>query len=348
MESRIQKLLLRSPAELSGIPQKAASIPLNNNNEIKLKGDSVTLTGLRGSSKNYSTLVPLGFSDSKPVTLNLLNLIKTGNSGNVPSVSRNYSGSSVLNLPARNPNAVTGSEFIKNTKNLSRMQREDAILSEVLSGNVPDFARKMKEVNVSAVGKDGKVHTGTIKVIPDYLAIGSNSDFIRIPMDPLTAQKIADRTGTVLPTRKIVNDVYKNAEVKLKPQPIPPSAQMMSNEYYQRHNNMVEQQRISVGAQPGQLIAGNKKDVVISNALDYNPGKVAIYGWHQPNGKAIQPLSTIHENTYADYSHGVRLVSGKMTVDGVERNVADVMRDPNLASLVSDEGVIKNPRIKGV
>ncbi len=136
--------------------------------------------------------------------------------------------------------------------------------------------------------------------MPDYIAIGSNKDFIRVPMNPLTAQKIADRTGSILPTKKIVNEIYAQAEAKMTPQPIKASAQMMSSEYYQDSNNKIEQQRTSKGFQLGQLMSGHKKDVVLTNRLDTNPQKVAIYGWHQPNGKAIQPLSTIHENTYAD------------------------------------------------
>jgi len=84
---------------------------------------------------------------------------------------------------------------------------------------------------------------------------------------------------------------------------------------------------------------------VISNALIARPGRVAIYGWQQPGGKNIQPLSTVHENTYADYSHGVRLVDSTMVVDGVERPIAEVLRDPVLCKLVSGEGVIRDPRV---
>lgn len=57
--------------------------------------------------------------------------------------------------------------------------------------------------------------------MPDYLAIGSNDDFVRIPMDPKTAQKIADQTGTSLPTTKMVDDIYKQADTRLTPQPLP-------------------------------------------------------------------------------------------------------------------------------
>jgi len=250
-----------------------------------------------------------------------------------------------LALPPRPAGAMTGSQFLEATKHLSRPEREAALEREVLAGNVPEFARQMKEIDVETVGKDGQRHTGKLRVMPDYLALGSNEDFVQIPMNPLTAQRIADQTGTSLPTKKIVDDVYRQAEVKLRPQPLPAGPQMMSNDYIQRHQNLVNGQRGEVGAELGALTAGHQKDVVITGRLEQHPDRVAIYGWHQPNGKPIQPLSTVHENTYADYSHGVRLVSGTMVVDGVERPLAEVLGDPNLAGLVSDEGVIRNPRV---
>jgi peptidoglycan hydrolase-like protein with peptidoglycan-binding domain len=240
-----------------------------------------------------------------------------------------------LNLPARNDGAMTGSEFIARTRNMSRSEREALILREIESGNVPDFARQMQEIDVSANG-----HTGKVRVMPDYLAIGSNEDFVRIPMDANTAQHIADRTGTVLPTRKLVDEVYRQADVRLTAQPLPAGAQMMSTDYYARHNALVQANNPPQGA----LVAGHKKDVVMTNLLDRNPDRVAIYGFNKADGRPWQPLSTIHEETYADYSHGARLVGGTMLVDGVERPIAEVLRDPQLAALISDEGVIRNPR----
>lgn len=258
-----------------------------------------------------------------------------------PSSTQKLSG-----LPPRSAQALTGTAFLEQSRKLSRPEREKAILQQVLSGNVPDFMREFKPLSLSAKGADGQMHTATVHVMPDYLAIGSNEDFVNIPMDPMTAQKIADQTGTVLPTRKLVNDIYKQAQVKLQPKPQTPGPQMMSNDYYLKHAQTLKQQRQDAGMQLGQLLAGHKKDVVLTNRLESNPGKVAIYGWHQLNGKAIQPLSTIHENTYADYSHGVRLVAGTMTIDGVELSVAEVLKNPNLAPLLSDEGALKNSRIR--
>ncbi len=102
---------------------------------------------------------------------------------------------------------------------------------------------------------------------------------------------------------------------------------------------------LAVGCgQLGPLVGGIKKDVVITPLLASNPGKVAIYGWHQLNGQPIQPLYLGHGVSYVDYSHGIRLVRGQMLVNGQVRSVADVLADPDLCVLLSDEGVVTNPR----
>ena len=57
-----------------------------------------------------------------------------------------------------------------------------------------------------------------------------------------------------------------------------------------------------------------------------------------------QDYVRIPMNPLTAYSHGMRLVAGTMTVDGTERQVSDVLRDPVLSRLLSDEGVIRSPR----
>jgi hypothetical protein len=72
--------------------------------------------------------------------------------------------------------------------------------------------------------------------------------------------------------------------------------------------------------------------------LAERPHKVAIYGWHHPDGRPIQPLYAGHSDRYVDYSHGLRLVATRMIADGVETSVAAVLADPELCALLSDEG----------
>jgi hypothetical protein len=95
--------------------------------------------------------------------------------------------------------------------------------------------------------------------MPDYLAIGSDDDFVRIPVNPLTAQRIADQYGCSLPTTRIVDEVWKQAEVKLTPSPMKPGAQMMSNDYFLRHQQTVERQRAAAGGELGALTAGTRR-----------------------------------------------------------------------------------------
>ena len=55
-------------------------------------------------------------------------------------------------------------------------------------------------------------------------------------------------------------------------------------------------------------------------------------------------MSTVHAAWYADYSHGIRLVSDTIFVDGQARSVFDVLEDPAQVGLLSDEGVVRNAR----
>jgi hypothetical protein len=87
------------------------------------------------------------------------------------------------------------------------------------------------------------------------------------------------------------------------------------------------------------LIAGIKKDLVISGKIsrDKRPGRVAIYGWHKPDGQPIQPLYTGHIFWWVDYSQGVRLVYRLIRVDGKWMDYTEVLKNPVLSRLICDE-----------
>jgi len=219
--------------------------------------------------------------------------------------------------------------------------RERAILDEISKGNLPDFLRRLVPVRVRGEVAAGKDLVATIFVTPDYLAIGSDSDFLRIPMNLHTAVTVAERFGFVLPTRKMVDAIYLQSRYHLAPQPLPAGPQMRSTDYYWTHNEMIDDQTHAIGAQLGELVSGDKKDVVMSNRLAVHLGRIAIYGWHRGAGQPIQPLSTVHGANYADYSHGIRLVSEWAMIDGKLRPVRDILHDPSTAAILSDEGPIR-------
>lgn len=247
-------------------------------------------------------------------------------------------------IPARPPGAPVGSQFAAEVMTLPVPAREERILQEITRGNIPDFLRSFVPVTVSA-SIDGVAHTATWEVMPDYLAIGSDADFFRIPMGAPTAQAIADRFRCILPTRKMVNDINAAADVKLEPHPFSPRVyNIESVDVFGQSNTFIEAQRIPAGKPLGTLVAGTKKDVVITPQLVTRPNKVAIYGWHRLNGLPIQPLYLGHKSTYMDYSHGIRLVRQSMIVDGARRTITEVLADPVLCVLLSDEGPVLSPR----
>ncbi|RPD38997.1 hypothetical protein EG028_22940 [Chitinophaga barathri] len=238
-----------------------------------------------------------------------------------------------LPLPPRPPQAVSGNAFYRQVDSMKWNTREPIALKEILSGNVPAFLRKLVPVHTSITGANGKTITATYYVTPDYLSIGGNDDFARIPLTPMTAQLIADSLQCFLPTRKMVNDIYLAA--KVKPEPVPLYAFRDSAIIFWHHHMIIEGQR---KGEKG-LIAGIKKDVVISSKVsrDPRPERVAIYGWHKPDGKPIQPLYTGHVNWYVDYSHGIRLVYRKIKVDKQWMDYTEVLRHPVYKTLLCDE-----------
>lgn len=244
-------------------------------------------------------------------------------------------------IPDRPRNALPGSEIVARTAGLTGAERDEVIARAIASGNLPDFLRRLVPV-VFLGGADGRKTLITLCVTPDYLAVGSDADYVRMPMGLPAAAALAERFGCLLPTTRIVDAIYAQADVRLPPRPMPAGARMVSTDYLLRHNATVEAQD---GRRPGPrgagLIAGQKKDLVLSNRLRSHPGRVAIYGWHQREGAPIQPLSTVHGAGYADYSHGVRLVSEIALVDGKRVALADILADPALARLLSSEGPIR-------
>jgi len=255
----------------------------------------------------------------------------------------------LLPLPPRPSDAGSGSAIVSAMALLTREVREEEIYKHVMGGNVPDFLRALVRVTDEAtVG--GVRHRVEYDVTPDYLAIGSNTDYVLMPMTPLLAQRLADALACSLPTQRMVDAIYRSAALKLRPEPIPPSAAMVTTQVFLDHNALVKTQRAGyVEAFPlGALVAGHKKDIIISRAIAANlkpttPRPVVIYGWHKPDGIPIQPIYNGHSETYADYSHGARLVRNIVRVDGAPSTIAKVLADEALSALLSDEGPIAVP-----
>lgn len=227
-----------------------------------------------------------------------------------------------------------GSEFYKTAFPFKWQQRDSFVLKEVFAGNIPSFLKRFASVHVQTRDSStGKMIKATYFVAPDYLSVGTNDDWARINITPYAAQRIADSFNCFLPTRKMVNDIYKAAKVKLEP--VPMYALRDSTPTMYQHHLIIEGQR---KGRKG-LIAGIKKDVVISAKIsrDPKPDRVAIFGWHKLDGTPIQPLYTGHIYWWVDYSQGIRLVYRKIKVNGRWMDYVDVLKNPVLQKLICDE-----------
>lgn len=216
-------------------------------------------------------------------------------------------------------------------------ERDSIVYTEIAQGNIPDAFRRSVYITDSLQDANGKQHEVTLCVLSDFLAIGSDADFLRIPMLPRTAQKLADLHEAILPTRKISDLIHLHSTQKLMPHPMTPDSTMTTVPIFVLHDSIIEAARSSTDKPLNELISGHKKDIVITNRMANEPERLFIYGWHHQNGKPIQPLSAAHDVGYVDYSHGVRLVRDEVLVNGKLYFVSEVLKHPVLYKLLSDE-----------
>jgi len=249
-------------------------------------------------------------------------------------------------IPQASAGNPGGRALLAGLGELPIVRREEAILEALNKGYVPDFMRTMRPVTIHERG-----HHLTFWVMPDYLALGHNNDFIHIPLTFFSARKIANSWGFVLPTSKMVDVIFQQAECILWPRIYPADAAMMSVAWLEAHSSLIQSQRFGE-LDFTRLVAGHKKDIVLSPRLKYREKRIAIYGWQNiRNGENIQPLSTWHGDRYVDYSHGLRLVGPMALLDGRMMPIKQIMADPELNVLLSREGplqvdqLLREPRL---
>lgn len=229
---------------------------------------------------------------------------------------------------------ITGTAFYRTAAAFGWKERDSLAVQAVLQGNVPSFLKRFVGVNVAIRDSAaGRLIRATYFVMPDYLSVGTDKDWARVPLTPMAAQCIADSLGCFLPTHRMVDDIYQAASVKLEPVPLYALRDSTPTMYH--HHLIIEGQRKGRRG----LVAGIKKDVVISGNVprDRRSNRVAIYGWHRIDGRPIQPLYTGHVNWYVDYSHGIRLVLRRIRVEGRWMDYTEVLSHPVYHRLLCDE-----------
>ncbi len=242
-------------------------------------------------------------------------------------------------------------------------QARDDLLFELLA--VRRFLRPIqwKPVRLERAASDGRTRLCTVFVSHDALSLGTEADFIRVNLRHPTAQRIADELMAMLPTSRICDHAWLQADVRLTPHSLPSDSRMAFTERMVAHHDAIEAQlgALELGEPAGQhdaldrngLIRTVGKSYVNTNLLLGKPERCAIFGWHWHRGEkrspgglsVVQHLTvTAHWAAFVDYSQTVCLVARRCIVDGAQRDLEEVLRHPEDAWLVSDEGPLKLTR----
>lgn len=230
----------------------------------------------------------------------------------------------ILSLP-KGDASLGGSVFYQQAAAMGWQARDSFILQQVQAGNIPSFLRRFVPVRVriSAARSSTVV---TFFVSPDYLSVGNDQDWARVSLTAKGAAKALSMLDCFAPTPRLVDLIYQQASSKLVPVPL--YAHRDSTPVMWHHHLIIEGQR----KQQKGLIAGIKKDIVFVNDKGDSvlANRVGIYGWHKPGARPIQPFYQGHVWWYADYSHGLRLVSRQLKVGRTWTTIEALLRDSTM------------------
>ena len=179
-------------------------------------------------------------------------------------------------------------------------------------------------------------------MLPDYLAIGSNEDFVYIPMNGITFGLICAAWGGSPPTKKIVSFTHKYAKrIDFRPmtptQGFPYDHSMMHTDRYVIYNGWCKKAREKAGVKLGELVSGHKKDVILDPYLEeVQWKKVGVFGGYIGTRPIHNFEGHSHLWSYKDYSHGCRVVDQEVVFeDGSIDTVKNILEDKNRFRLLN-------------
>jgi hypothetical protein len=236
-------------------------------------------------------------------------------------------------IPARPAAALTGTQFAAMIISaLANQHRDNSILAQCLSGNIPNWMREFKPITVT----DNVGNSLTYFVSPDVLCVGTDDDFLRVSLNGYTARKVADAFDCMLPTKRMSDQIWQNANLRMMPTGMGASFQMTSVKTLMNHNAVIEKQR---AGRNFNIIAGHKKDIIIHSKLLTYTNNICIYGWHYPDGKPLQGTQYMaHDVFYQDYSHSIRLIAKQAVLNGQRIELTELLNNRQYCHLISDEG----------
>lgn len=253
----------------------------------------------------------------------------------------------------------TGSEFIDELKQIgdldhspkAREKMAQKILEEIDAGHIPSFCHQKNFKTVTMSNSAGtKVQ---FRTSADYLSIGTDDNYVRIPITPILALKLHKKYGWGMPTAKMTDTIYNQAGKQLKGIGLVKSKEdtehMQSAEFINRHNQLYNQQLTSQEkdqiAKGELLVAGHKKDIILSRYAIDHPDVMDFRGLYLTPGKPIQ-TNPAHTPAYSDYAQGFRLIAPQITIINPNHtsetmSYYQALKDPKIAHILNGtEGAI--------
>ncbi len=193
-------------------------------------------------------------------------------------------------------------------------------------------------------------HSATFYVSASPLRVNG----IIITVSAHTQQIIADILNASLPTCKAMDLRQLQSDITIDPLPRPISnASDVLVDQSMKIDKEIAKQFPGISLD-GKLISNTGKFWVLSNNI--KPDKAFNYGWYiktpmweQIKGYAtasptnlyvIQGKAGAHNNLHQDYSQQAVFLGGSATVDGNLMTITDVLTSPELAPLISEEGIL--------
>ena len=188
------------------------------------------------------------------------------------------------------PTLETGSQIMSRTSGMSQSAREQEFIRLVNAGNVPSWTFTTVQIR------------SNLAVTPDFIAVGTDEDYIWIPLTPSGAVQILGPRRMRLPMRSEADAIYAHAVAIGNNIPFQSFTPAHGQTRWGNTAMTASRDKIlrALNGRRG-IIDGHKKYV-----LGERNGKVLIYGGHYADGSQVQPYSDIHDASYLDYSHGIR------------------------------------------
>lgn len=185
------------------------------------------------------------------------------------------------------------------------------------NGDLPDFLRTF----VAVLARDGQYEL-VYYAMPDFISVGNETYFVRLPLTARGAQKVLERYNKkgcrlLQPTAKMTAQIFaQDGTQRLVYHGLGDDS--ISTEYMHRHNALIEAHRIRNGHVLGELTSGHRKEIVVSEGIPRDSkGTVwwgGVYSWSTPDKPTVAENNALAHTKSSDaqdhdeYAQAQRLV----------------------------------------